>query len=171
MFKQYKYFLEKLDLKLQKYFERDLDKIECKKGCSLCCTNGDYPLSYLEMRYLMYGFSKLEKNIHDDVKKNIQRLIQNKTQKSHVCPFLIENTCSVYGFRPLICRVHGLAYLRKNGVVNLPGCSDFQLNYSKNYDGKTVDFKPIDEDLSINEIIKRENKISFGEIRSMIEWF
>ena len=171
MFKQYKDFLEKLDVKLQKYFERDADKIKCQKGCSLCCSNGDYPLSYLEMRYLMYGFSLLEKDIHDEVRANIKKLITTESKKSYVCPFLKENMCSVYKYRPIICRVHGLAYRKQNGVVNLPGCADFGLNYSKNYDGEKVDFEPIDEDLSINKIVKLEKEIAFSEIRSLIDWF
>lgn len=171
MFEQYEKFLSDIDGKLENYFKADADKIKCKRGCSLCCTNGDYPLSNLEMRYLMYGFSKLEKDINELVKTNINNLLKDNINRGYVCPFLVNNSCSVYKYRPLICRIHGLAFVRKNGVVNLPGCSDFQLNYSENYNGKTVDFEPINEDLSLKEVLKKENSISFGEIRSMIDWF
>ncbi|MBO7672809.1 YkgJ family cysteine cluster protein [bacterium] len=169
MFEKYETFLKDLDLKLQKYFEVDKDKIQCRKGCSNCCKNADFPLSLVEMKYLMQGFLKLDKSEHDKVRENIKKVIESG-KENYDCPFLMNDLCSVYEYRPIICRVHGLAYLRTDGIVNLPECSISGLNYSKNYDGKTVNFEPINEDL--NPIALRKNKkIDFGEVRSMIKWF
>jgi len=165
----YKTFIKSLDDKLSTYFERDKDKICCCKGCSACCKNADFPLSFMEMKYLMQGFLRLDKLTHDKVRNNIKNVISSD-EKNYTCPFLIDDLCSVYEYRPIICRVHGLAWMRSDGIVNLPDCAKNGLNYSKNFDGKTVDFEPIKEDL--NPIALRKNKkIGFSEVKSMINWF
>lgn len=169
MNEEYKLFLINLDNKLEKYFERDKKKIQCAKGCSACCQNADFPLSLTEMKYLMQGFLGLDKSAHDKVRDNIKNVIESG-KKYYTCPFLIDDLCSVYEYRPIICRVHGLAYLRTDGIVNLPECSNSGKNYSENFDGKTVNFEPVKEDL--NPIaIRKSSKIDFGEVRSMIDWF
>ena len=167
MYEDYKIFLKELDDKLLEFFARDKDKIKCRMGCSLCCKNANFPLSLLEMKYLMSGFLKLEKKAHDKVRENIKLAIeQNKDE--YDCPFLINETCSVYDYRPIICRVYGLAYMRSDGIVNLPCCAPEGLNYGKNFNGKTVNFEPINTDLSPTAI--RANN-DFGEVRPMIKWF
>lgn len=169
-FVQYEKFLLDLDRKLSAYFERDKDKIFCRKGCDYCCKNADYPLSYLEMQYLMNTFLNLEKTLHDKVRDNIKTLV-NTGKKPYICPFLIDGECSVYSSRPVTCRVHGLAFLMKNGVVKLPDCANVGLNYSKNFDGKSVNFIPVNDDLMLDKIFKSCTQIEFGEIRSLIDWF
>ena len=167
MFDEYEKFLNELDTKLAEFFARDKDKIKCRRGCSDCCKNANFPLSLLEMKYLMYGFSKLEKEIHDKVRDNINLAIkQNKDE--YDCPFLLNDVCSVYPYRPIICRVYGLAYKRTDGIVNLPCCSPNGLNYGKNYNGKTVNFEPINIDLNPSAIRSGND---FGEVRPMIKWF
>ena len=171
MIEKYEKFLTDFDTKLKSFFERDFSMIKCKKGCSLCCTNGNYPLSQLEMSYLMRAFAKLGKEQNEKVKTNIKTLLNKQNLSTYTCPFLLNGECSVYSHRPIICRVHGLAFRRENGVVNLPGCSDFQLNYSEYYDGKMASFEPISEDLTLSKIIAREKGIKFGVIRTMLDWF
>ena len=82
MIKQYEKFLARFDEKMKKYFERDKALIKCEKGCSLCCTNGNYPLSQLEMSYLMRAFSFLEKGLHEKIKNNIKILLEEKDLKN-----------------------------------------------------------------------------------------
>ncbi len=173
MFKPYECFLSEFDKKLEEYFRRDAAAIKCKKGCTFCCTNGDYPLSHLEMCYLMQGFVWLDKSRHDEVRENIRALanISNAAQKGYACPFLLDGECSVYRYRPLICRVHGLAYMRSDGIVELPECARCGLNYSDNFNGESVDFEPIKDDLSLKKIYKSARKIDFGPIKSLLDWF
>lgn len=175
MLRQYEIFLSFFDKKLAKYFELYARAIKCKKGCSFCCKNGDYPLSYLEMCYLMKGFAKLEKNSHDIVRENIKAILESKTlqnaDKSHTCPFLVNNECVVYNYRPLTCRIHGLAYLRTDGVVKLPQCARYGLNYGEYFDGKSVNFEPIREDLNLDKIFNSVPELNFGMIKSMKDWF
>ena len=166
----YEKFLKEFDKKLAGYFERDAAAIRCQKGCTFCCENADYSLSQLEMRYLMQGFVKLDKDRHDKVRQNIKNLLA-RPHKPYPCPFLLNGECAVYSYRPLTCRVHGLGYLRADGIVKLPECARIGLNYSQNFDGLSVDFDPIKEDLNLDKIFAAHPELEFGEIRSMIDWF
>lgn len=170
----YARFLKDFDEKLANYFERDAAAIKCKKGCTFCCENADYPLSRLEMEYLMQGFLKLDKEKHDLVRENILKIKQERgSQGAYIypCPFLLNGECSVYSYRPLTCRVHGLAYMRCDGIVKLPECARHNLNYSENFDGESINFEPIKEDLNLDKIFVAHPEFDFGEIRSMIDWF
>jgi len=155
---------KEIDKKLAHYFERDADKIKCRKGCSFCCENADYPLTLAEMRYLMEGFNKLDKVMHDKVKNNIKALLAAEYSLIYPCPFLVDGVCSVYSYRPFTCRVHGLAYMKSDGIVKLPECVRQGLNYSGNFDGEAINFEPIKEDLNLDKFFK-------GESRSLIDWF
>lgn len=82
--------------------------ISCSKSCSFCC-HDEINLSKNEVEYLL---SKIKEN---NVKPNRRLLkIQNKTEDFHkikwahkACSLLDSNgNCSVYEFRPMICRTH-----------------------------------------------------------------
>ena len=158
----YSDFIQELDNRLEKYFELHKKHICCQKGCSLCCEKGDYPLSQKELEYIMIGFSKLS----DDLKRKIQNNIKT-IQKGGKCPFLIKNTCSIYLYRPIICRVHGLAYLCKNNIVKLPYCVKYNKNYKDVYEDGEVQINPIKENLDTFSLIKT---FDFGEIRNLADW-
>ena len=48
----------------------------------------------------------------------------------HECPFLIDNSCSVYQNRGLICRTFGLIYYKEDSKAQVPFCAFEGLNYS-----------------------------------------
>ena len=60
---RYQDFLNKLDAQLEAYFKAQSEHICCEKGCSACCEKGDYPVSEIELKYLMLGFSKLDNDL------------------------------------------------------------------------------------------------------------
>ena len=107
--------MSKLDAKLESYFKNQVEYVCCKKGCSACCEKGDYPISEIELKYLMTGYARLENEKKIIVQQNIKKNI-----KGGACPFLISSECSIYPYRPIICRVHGLAYLCKDNTVKVP---------------------------------------------------
>lgn len=160
--KEYIELLKGLDARLDVYFKEQAEFICCKKGCSACCKKGDYPISEIELRYLMLAFSSLNNDIKAVVQKNFSVM-----QKGAQCPFLINNECSVYEYRPIICRVHGLAYLCKNNVAKLPYCANTALNYSKVYKDGILQIEPIKENLDSQNLLKGVN---FGEIRDLYDW-
>lgn len=155
-------FLKDLDTRLDAYFKEQGEFICCKKGCSACCEKGDYPISELELRYLMQGYV----NLNNDIKKHIQDNFK-KIIKGDRCPFLINSECSVYEYRPIICRVHGLAYLYKEKTVKLPYCVNLGMNYSKVYSNNELLTEPINENLDTQNLL---SELNFGEIRNIYDW-
>lgn len=158
----YQKFLSDLDSKLESYFKCQSDYICCKKGCSFCCEKGDYPISEIELLYLMQGYSSLSNDIKLLIQKNISTL-----EKGEKCPFLINKECSIYQYRPIICRVHGLAYLCHNKTAKIPYCVNNGLNYSKHYDGKEINIEPISENLDTHQLLQ---DLDYGKIRNLYDW-
>lgn len=174
MLERYEKFLAEFDKRLEKYFKNP--HIKCKKGCADCCMLGDYPFSRLEAEYLMAGFQSLHREIKDKIRDNIYR-IKSENPKMYQCPFLIDNLCSLYNRRGIVCRTHGLAYL-SDGKIKLPECSNNGLNYSEVYNKSTGEVyldNPIEENLRIDVVLKspqaEKYKLESGEIRRLIDWF
>ncbi len=66
----------------------------CKKGCSLCCHN-EVSISVLEAEYI-------EK--YAGIKQNTNLTI--KDSSGTPCPLLVDGACSIYQYRPFVCRRH-----------------------------------------------------------------
>lgn len=182
MLNRYEEFLKILDARILEYFNLHRRYICCKKSCSECCEIGEYPFSRLEAEYIMHGFISLPAEKQKQIKQNIQSLItlrkhNNNERFLYKCPFLIDKECSLYEYRGLVCRTHGLAYVSEN-IVHLPECVNSGLNYSDVYDpvkGEIGIDNPIKEDLRIDTLLKsnltEEYKLECGEIRPLINWF
>ncbi len=155
-------FLNQLDKKLDVYQKLQSDYIHCKAGCSTCCEKGDYPISQIELEYLMQGYAALDNETKIQIQNNIRDI-----EKGGQCPFLIEQKCSIYPYRPIICRVHGLAYLFKDGVVKVPYCANEGKNYSDVYKNGEIFVEPIKENLDTASILKDFGAI---EIRNLYDW-
>lgn len=158
----YRKFLKEFDRKLENYFNQHKEHVHCKIGCSSCCENGDYPLSQIELEYLMLGYINLDNETKIKVQKNIKSI-----QKGGQCPFLIEKKCSIYEYRPIICRVHGLAYIISNNRVKVPYCVYENKNYSKVYNNGEITINPIPENLDTPNVLKN---FDYGEIRNLYDW-
>ena len=158
----YSEFLKNLDEKLDKYFFEQADFICCSKGCSSCCEKGDYPLSESELRYLMHAYAKLDNELKIKVQENIKRI-----ERGGVCPFLIGKTCSIYPCRPIVCRVHGLAYLTKGNLAKIPYCVNDGKNYTTVYDNGEFLSEPIKDNL---DTIFLAQKYGLGEVRNLYDW-
>ncbi len=177
MLERYKKFLEKFDKRLDKYFENQCEYIKCKEGCSLCCEVGEYPFSRLEIEYLMQGIMQLPASVKSVIKENIKQLKKNQP-KMYRCPFLIKSSCSVYPYRGIVCRTHGLAWFDEDEEkIKLPYCVNKGLNYAKVFDRETGEVflpEPIKERLRIDSILRskeaEEYEIECGEIRPLIKW-
>ena len=155
-------FLKDLDKRLEEYFSAHKEFIHCKPGCSFCCEKGDYPLSKTELEYLMQGFITLD----NDTKIQIQNNIRN-IKKGGACPFLINNKCSLYSYRPIVCRVHGIAYICKENTVKVPYCVNEGKNYADVYENGEITINPVLENLDTQNVLK---DFDFGEIRNLYDW-
>lgn len=191
-FENYEKYLKFVQEKLNKFFEAQSPYISCKKGCAFCCQNAQFPYSEMEFNYLVYGSLLLDKDVQAKVEANIEQILKNKKEfKGDVfkydCPFLIDNSCSVYNNRGLVCRAFGLVELGKNNKVKIPFCHELGLNYANVVDEeqqiiseeKYLALKEPKEPLSYNvgydfmtsEKIEKTFDIQFGDKKPLIDWF
>ena len=182
MINRYRKYLELLDVRLSHMFEKQAPLNKKKKGCAYCCKDGEYPLSELEYINLMLCYNKLSGELKGMINKNIENLLKTDRHKSYECPFLIDNSCSIYPARPLICRTFGLISFIKSGKNKMPFCVDLGLNYAEVCDIKTHRLIRCAEDgteptaYNIDRRTLRDKEmeemfdIFFGEDRALIEW-
>ena len=182
MIENYEKFLEELDSMLKTYFESHKEYIKCKKGCSICCKNGDFPMSQIEFTYITKGYINLPNDIKKEVQKNINQIKQQKEKTEgrfeYDCPFLINDECSVYKYRGIICRTFGLCYYDDvKKYLRFPGCVNFGLNYSEVYDVETntteitdIPKQNLRTDVILNSLNALKYNIDAGEIRPLIDW-
>lgn len=185
---EYIVFLENLHLELKGYFDREKPYIACKDGCSLCCKNFSLKITELEYSFMTKGFSQLDKarkkSIINRAKntakkyKNFSKLNKSKEEFKYDCPFLFDNTCANYEYRPVICRVFGLITLDENNREEMPFCMLKGLNYANVGDPVTRTFDeqkiiqlgappPQSYDVSYSKVIK---KVQHGEYKHFFEW-
>ena len=191
-------FIRVVGERITDHFEDQKEYLHCKKGCSMCCEQGQYPCSKLEYEFLSIGFGTLDEDTRLQIVQNILELKeQQKNCKDekffYRCPFLINNECSIYKFRPIICRTFGLAYFKydyKNEkileTINFPFCIEHNKNYSDVYNKETnclstekykqLGYKnePKTYNFSRNFLIKEVGEkmlnLDFGETKAIIDW-
>ena len=182
MINNYIAYLKVLDKRLDEMFENQAPFIKCKKGCAHCCKNGEYPLSELEYIYIMFCCNKLPEDIKQKINSNIYDLVSQDNVTMHQCPFLINNECSVYEARGLICRTFGLISFTKGGRNKMPFCIDLGLNYADVNNKETGMLEKTAEDgteplaFNINRRVLRSKEVEhdfdiyFGEDKTMLDW-
>ena len=194
MLENYIIYLKFLENKLTKFFDKQKPYIRCQKGCGLCCQNAQFPYSKLEIDYLMTGAWQLDLETKKLVAQNINRVIQEKNnfkgkpdEFKYDCPFLINNVCSVYNYRGIICRTFGLMYVGSDEKVKIPFCCFKGYNYANVIqDGsgvisseKVKALGDVEEPVAFNisykfltgEDFEQGFNIKFGEKKPLIDWF
>ena len=185
-------YLKFLDEKLTRFFELQKEYICCHKGCSLCCQNAEFPYSKLEVQYLAAGFFTLGSSTQELIEKKVYSLkeLKKKFQGErflYECPFLINNMCSVYEYRGIVCRTFGLLALSGDKKVKTPFCCFKGLNYSKVFDHITQQLSdtkvqklgyknaPLGFNISYEFLtspdFERGFNIKFGEKKPLLDWF
>ena len=198
MLKNYLLYLEYITKKIQKNFESQKDYICCEKGCAKCCRQAQFPYSQIEFELIYQGLLALAPDVKKQVLDKIDKVIIEKQKHNsenpqekfrYDCPFLINDECSVYEYRGLICRIFGLLTFIKGQEkeLNIPFCAYEGLNYSGVIDiaqGKTTSQESQNMELSpevtaynldystlINEKTAGCFGVEFGEVKPLIEWF
>ncbi len=119
-------------------------------------------MSDVELQYVIKGYIALDNQMKKTVQENIKKMT-----RGGVCPFLVNRKCSIYPYRPIICRVHGLAYLCREKTVKVPYCVNENKNYSAVYTNGEININPINENLDTPCILKDFN---YAEIRNLYDW-
>ena len=138
--RNYATFLDIIMPVIDRKFEHQKEYLACSKGCAKCCKTASMPFSQIEFDYLIEGFNTLDDNKKTVVSDNMKKLVSSVNEEA--CPFLIDDVCSVYKYRGLICRTFGLLLINDEGEYTIPFCVNDGLNYSKIYDFETKKLSP-----------------------------
>ena len=194
MIENYEKYLEFISEKINGFFERQKPYIKCRKGCAKCCKNAEFPYSFIEFKYLLSGFLTLDKEIQDIIEAQILAVVEAKKKFQgekflYDCPFLINDVCSVYPYRGIVCRTFGLIIQKKeNETANkVPFCIHEGLNYSmvldeekniiseKKYKELGISEAPLGFNIShkfLTDIaFEKKYNFEFGEKKTLIDWF
>ncbi|MBY0451105.1 MAG: YkgJ family cysteine cluster protein [Cyanobacteria bacterium] len=87
--------------------------LQCKAGCDDCCRDG-FRIRWAEAVMLMAGLSQLAPEDLVTIQENLKNKLEPGSPGS--CPLLINHQCSVYAFRPALCRAYGIL-VDVNGTV------------------------------------------------------
>lgn len=191
LFENYRDYLKFLTIKLDSFFENQKEYIFCKMGCAKCCKNAEFPFSLIEIQYALYGFSKLPDETKKIIEENLTRVLEEKKKFQgekflYTCPYLVNNVCSIYEYRGVICRTFGLINKVTEGNPKVPFCCFEGQNYSNVLDEKTgqLSSKKVKElglkeeptgfnvsyEYLTGQTYEEVFEFSFGEKKPMIEW-
>ena len=194
--KNYIVYINFIQQKLDKYFNEQKPFIFCKKGCGKCCKKQQFPYTQIEMQYLITGVLSLSADLREKVEENLNKILEEhkihkqkkrKSKFKYDCPFLIDNVCSVYNYRGLICRCFGLIIKPEKGRINIPFCCFEGMNYSNVMNLKTKQFSQrkfkklgveegpnvyqVGYEQLVDEDLAKGFGFKFGKVKAMIDWF
>ena len=187
----YAEYLVYISQKLTTFFEHQKPYIACHKGCAKCCKNAEFPYKKIEFDMLIEGFKTLSEEQQKIIIENVKNLKAQRAKTegkfAHTCPFLIDDVCSVYKFRGVICRSFGLMFYNENDTPGIPFCIFEGLNYSmllnketgrvssEKYKELGYEQEPLAFNVSHSFLTHEDfGKIfgfTFGETKPMLDWF
>ncbi len=105
-------------------------------GCrDSCCRSRFYHHTIIEYDYLIEGLKTLNSEKREEVTSRALRVVdetaradKSATAVRLMCPLNFDELCTLYPYRPMICRLHGIPHeWHKPGQnpVNGPGCGAF----------------------------------------------
>ena len=126
-------FLERLETLFavmdQKYRQvSDQYGFHCQGCKDNCCRTTFHHHTVLEFLYLLEGFERIGMDQRAAVLKQAAR-ISLQPSSGHLCPLCRGGRCLLYAYRPMICRLHGIAHEvhRPDRAVSYgPGCAAFE---------------------------------------------
>jgi len=132
-------------------------------GCTdSCCLMRFYHHTFLEYLYLLTGYQSVAKKKQNAIIKRAATVCRKTAavdrqaiRVRHMCPLNIDGLCSLYAYRPMICRMHGIAHeLHQPGkaVTFAPGCHVFTKQCSQK------EYHPFDRTPFYIELAKLENE-------------
>lgn len=196
MLEKYVSQLNTVTEKINSYFEEQHEYIKCQAGCGLCCSMGYYPVSELEYQYVRKGIETLYSKeqielLHEKSWKIYKEMMAfyKKTKDIHSfvysCPLNENDQCSIYEYRPILCRAYGLVMKDSEYPEekrHMPKCMSLGLNYANVWDYENNIFStdkiralrlktiPQSYDVSYGKLIESFEDVHFGDTRMLYEW-
>ncbi|MEP7273746.1 MAG: YkgJ family cysteine cluster protein, partial [Acidobacteriota bacterium] len=100
------------------------DHLQCRAGCSSCCHH-HLSVFEVEAKAVSAAINALPLEVQTAVEEQAAAVLELEGQGSPVsCPLLIDDRCSIYENRPIICRTQGLPILLTDddGVDEVDWC-------------------------------------------------
>ncbi len=149
-FEQYHQLINRIDDEVKKLEKLHTNKMQCKEGCSSCCES--FGVMDLEFDYIQNYIT--EHNIALPPTLFAQRYRKR-------CRFLINNRCTIYPVRPIICRTHGLPILYRSEMGD-----HYQLSVCKlNFKGMKNGWFKEDNSLMMSPINSELIKLNFEYLK------
>ena len=116
--------LAAIDAETARVAELHAANLACGPGCASCCQA--FSVLPIEAARVREAIAALPSTSRERFRKNL-------TEDANHCPLLIDNLCSIYADRPVICRTQGLplAYVdEERQAIEVSACP---LNFSDDY--------------------------------------
>jgi Fe-S-cluster containining protein len=125
----YRQVIAALDANVAGLHEEFRHHMQCRNGCSSCCENARFKIRYIEAVTLLMGFSFLP-----DVQKQriLDQLQSPEARAKNDCPLLLDGSCSLYEYRPSLCRAYGVIVQIGEQVASCP------LNFQERIPGESL---------------------------------
>ena len=144
---QYRQLRDAIDQKATALKKVHSMHMECAKGCCGCCMNlSVWPVEFYSIVEEMKCFE------------------WDKPQFNEVaaCGYLKDGLCSIYPFRPIICRTHGLPLVYWHDETDPPGYG--VMFCEKNFQGEDeIDFAP-ENTLNMDEVNEKLARLNIAFI-------
>lgn len=114
-FSKYLLLRDEIDEKCKSLWRIHAKHMKCKSGCASCCQS---------FKVLPVEFDYIQQQL------NGRKIETNPSPGPKECKFLIDNKCSIYEFRPIICRTHGYPLVRLNEELEEYEVSYCHLNFT-----------------------------------------
>jgi uncharacterized protein len=111
LFKRYEKLVGKIDVFCAELTRTFGPRLQCREGCALCC---DRDIVVLPVEFY---FLRSCPAITDAA-----RSAGSNSRKPAGCTFLHQDCCTVYPYRPVICRTHGLPLLVRSAEGEQRDC-------------------------------------------------
>ena len=99
--------------------ERYKAHLQCRAGCSGCCHHhlSIFPVEAAAVKIAIQALPQDTKNI---IQQQANDILEQEAKGNPVaCPLLVDDKCSIYDSRPIICRTQGLPLLYEAEDGNL----------------------------------------------------
>jgi Fe-S-cluster containining protein len=94
----------------------------CQLGCSRCCYV-DLSVFEIEADFIRQWFYQLQpsqkQKLQEEWNRPSNRTLNFYDEESEACPFLVNESCSIYPARPVICRTQGLPLAFTNAAESM----------------------------------------------------